>query len=166
MKISTGWLLAGVAVSVVACADRARGPESVEVRFERVAAYRQACAARVLAERAQDDLETLTGTFDALDPDDPISQIASRTTGAALSFGRAYNDHAQLRATAYAYLDSAVNHSATAADSVRYIDRAGRFSIRLPAEGTVEANVFTNYQENLAALLSNPDHPCNWDIPF
>lgn len=158
--------LMAVAVVATACGDTDTRPESPLVRAEREAAYRQACAARLLAEEAEDDLQVLEETLAALDPSEPATQLGRQTTMAALGFARAYERHADLRRTAYAYMDSAVNHAATSADSARYIERAGAFSIRSPEEGTVEANVLASYQADLSAVLENANHPCNWDFPF
>jgi hypothetical protein len=149
------------------CGDRAPRPEPPEIRFERVAAYRQACVSRILLTSAAEDLETLSEAARNVDAADPLGEFSRRATAAALTFAEAYHRHAELRALAYAQLDSAVNHAATAADSIRHLERASAFSsVRVPAEGTVEANVFISYQEGFGGLLGNPDHPCNWDIPF
>ncbi|HUE95065.1 MAG TPA: hypothetical protein VMN39_00305, partial [Longimicrobiaceae bacterium] len=81
-------------------------------------------------------------------------------------FTRAYHAHAELRAVAYAHLDSAVNHASTSADSARYLERAAAITVRLPQPGTVEGNVITSYTTNLTTMLRDGNHPCNWDIPF
>jgi hypothetical protein len=157
--------LACVAGLVAACSDRPLA-ESPEVRFEREVAYRQACVARVLAQGAEEDLRVVEAALPADTPTDAVGQITQRATMAAFEFARAYQLHADLRATAYALVDSATNHADTSADSARYLERAGALSINLPLTGTLEANVLERYQNNMAAMLSNLDHPCNWDIPF
>lgn len=160
-----GALLA-IAFLGASCDDPAQRPESPAARFERESAYRQVCAAEVLARTSEERLLTLESTLETLDPSDPLSDLNRRVTTAALGFARAYERHAELRYGAYAYMDSAVNHAATTADSARYISRASAFSIRAPEEGTVEANVFEQYQADLVAILSNENHTCNWDFPF
>jgi hypothetical protein len=148
---------------VASCGDQGEAPE---VRAQRESVHRQACVAGVLAERADDNVRTLVEALSSSDPADPIAQITRRATESALDFARAYQRHAELRVGAYGYLDSAVNRSKTPADSARYADRASSFLIRIPAEGTVEANVMNSYQNDFLALLSDPNHPCNWDFPF
>lgn len=145
------------------CSD---GGEAPEIRAQRESVHRQACVANILAERADDNVRTLIDALASADPSDPIGQITRRATESALEFARAYQRHAELRVGAYGYLDSAVNRAATPADSARYADRASSFLIRIPAEGTVEANVMNSYQNDFLALLSDPNHPCNWDFPF
>src|SRR5690606_19672428 len=119
-----------------------------------------------LAARARDDEETLEATAAAVDPSTPPEQMALTARGAVLAFARAYRQHADLRASAYAYVDSAVNHSVSPADSARYMQVASRFTIRTPMEGTVETNVMQNFERKRAEILTNADHPCNWDLPF
>ncbi len=160
---------ATVAVALVslafaaACGDQGESPE---VRAQRESTHRQACVAAVLAERADDNVRTLNDAIAGGDPSDPVVQITQRATASALAFARAYQRHSELRVGAYAYLDSAVNRARTPADSVRYVERASSFLVRFPAEGTVEANVLNSYQNDFLALLSDPNHPCNWDFPF
>ncbi len=144
-------------IALAACAEDSVDPA---VRGQREAAYRQACVARVLADRAESDLETMNA---ALQSDDEFTRMAA---SAAVAFNGAYLRHAEIRLSAYAHLDSAVNHARTPADSMAYSARALSFSIVPPAEGSLEANVITNYDGNLRALLFDPNHPCNWDFPF
>lgn len=132
---------------------------------ERRGAYRQACVAEDLAAQAEDDILTLEEVA-AGAGSDPVASLSARAAESALEFSRAYQRHAELRAAAYAHLDSAINHSVTTADSARYAQRAESFSIRAPQAGTVEENVFLSYQTNFIQLLQDEDYPCNWDLPF
>jgi hypothetical protein len=166
MRGTTAFLILASVTVVAACGDRAARVESPEVRFERESAFRQACAARLLAQRAQNDLQLLEMASLGADPSDPAAEISRRATAAAVEYARAYERHAELRAGAYANLDSAVNHAETTADSTRFVQRAGSYSLRLPAEGTVEGNVLNSYQADLSSLLADVNHPCNWDFPF
>jgi hypothetical protein len=155
-------LLTLLALTLVGCGDESAVPP--EVRAERELALRQSCVARVLSVRADEDLELLEETLGGYDAEDPFGQIGIRATQAALGFARAYQAHAELRQTAYASLDSAINRAPTPADSLRFLQRAQSISIRPPAPGTVEANVFTSYAANFQDLLQDEDHPCNWDF--
>jgi hypothetical protein len=157
--VLTGWLIAS------ACEARPPVAESPEARYQRVSAFRQACVAHHLALQSEDDMETLAAILDGGDPTDD-TDFSRGITLATYEFARAFHQHAELRYRAYAYLDSAVNHSATPPDSARYIEYAATFTIRLPAEGTVEANVLNRYQADLAQTLADADHRCNWDIPY
>jgi hypothetical protein len=166
VKIARAAALALIVAGLASCREEAPRAPSPAALAQREAAYRQACVAGELAAVAEEDLEVLEALVESLDPADPAGELGLRTTFAAFDFARAYHGHAELRARAYAYLDSAVNHAATTADSARYIERAGAFSIRRPEEGTVEANVLTAYQANFSERLADDDHPCNWDLPF
>jgi hypothetical protein len=147
------------------CRDEVAREASEAVRTEREIAYRQACAANVIARDAEENLEILEATF-AITGQSSDGAISQQTTSALVAYSRAYQQHAELRASAYAYLDSAVNHSSSTADSARYMTRAASFSIRTPTAGTVEANVMTAYANSLYSLLSDNNHRCNWDFPF
>lgn len=158
---------AALALAVMQLAGCDRGPEiPPEVRQRKVEAYSTACAARELLARANDDLETLEATAAAADPSTPEGQVTLSTSQALLEFSRAYQHHAELRSSAFSHVDSALNRSATPADSARYMQLASQFTIRTPIEGTVEANVMASFERNMAEILTNPDHPCNWDLPF
>jgi hypothetical protein len=157
-------LLAIPLLALGACQDD-RGTVPAHVRAEREMAYREACVARHLAVRAEEDLELLEETVEGYDPADPMGAIGIQAAGAAVRFSRAYQAHADLRLAAHASLDSAVNHAPTSADSLRHIQRAQSISIRAPIPGTVEANVFNSYMANFEATLRDEDHPCNWDLP-
>ncbi len=158
----TALALTSLAV-VAACGDRGEPPEA---RAQRESVHRQACVANVLADRANDNVQTLNDALAGADPSDPVGQITRQATASALEFARAYQRHSELRLGAYSYLDSAVNRANTAADSARYAERASSFLVRIPADGTVEANVLNSYQNDFLVLLSDPNHPCNWDFPF
>lgn len=164
-KVSTAATVLVVALIALGGCDRSTGM-SPEVRERKVGAYSTACAARELAARALDDEETLAATAAAADPSTPGGQMTLAGATAVLDFARAYSQHAELRAAAYAYVDSAVNRSATPADSARYMQVADRFTIRTPVEGTVEANVMRSFDQKMVEILTNADHPCNWDLPF
>ncbi|MDR0787191.1 MAG: hypothetical protein LBG44_04935 [Gemmatimonadota bacterium] len=144
------------AVSVSGC-DR---PEDPMIRAQREAAYRQACAAGVLARSAESDYETISL---GLQSEDELVRMASN---AALTFNQAYLRHAEIRLTAYAHMDSAVNHAKTSADSTAFAERALSFAIAPADEGSLEAAVINNYDGKLQLLLLDRNHPCNWDFPF
>jgi hypothetical protein len=151
-------------VLLTGCRDERAGPTPPEVLAEREAAHRRSCAATALVDQAEDDIELLDASLDVIEPG-PLAEVTRRATEAALTFSVAYAQHAYLRENAYALLDSATNHSATPLDSARYAQRAAGFSIRIPMDGTLEANVINSYQANLLNLLDDDDHPCNWDLP-
>lgn len=158
-------LLCALLLPFLGCGD---APALDEARLaERESAYRRACVSRALVETAVDDRETLEESFlAARDPSDPLGEVTRHAAVAALEFNRAYIDHAELRATALAYLDSAFRAAPTPADSLRYLRHSAAFAITLPQEGTIEANVLSSYQANFNAVLADEDHPCNWDFPF
>ena len=134
----------GFAILVAGCAERPAA-ESPQVRFEREVAYRHSCAANLLAQRADENLRTIEMVLAMDTASDPASQLSRRATQAAFDFSRAYQRHASLRASAYTFLDSAVNYARTSADS---------------------ANVIERYQQDLATLLADQNHACNWNFPF
>ena len=138
-------------------------PEALE---NKEFAYRQACVARELVASGVDELQTLESVIANSDPDDPIGALNIRATAAAVEFARAYLNHAELRSGAYALVDSAVNHSASRADSAAYADRSNQYTIRAPNPETVENNVIADYQRDFATLFADEDHPCYWDLPF
>ncbi|HUE95567.1 MAG TPA: hypothetical protein VMN39_02860 [Longimicrobiaceae bacterium] len=156
-----GILLLIIATFLTGCREETEVPVPPAVLLQRAAAFRQACAARELAAAAAEDLAILEELSDPGGSE--LMQVAAR--GAA-DFARAYHRHAELRVGAYALLDSAVNFATTTADSARYVERAGAFTVLLPQEGTVEANVLRSYQAKFSAILGDDDHRCNWDIPF
>jgi len=152
--------------AVAGCGDSGEAPPSPEQLAIREAAWRQACAARELESIAEGDIETLEASVEAFDPSDPIGAISRRAATAALEFGRAFHRHAELRNSAYAYVDSAMNHARTPTDSARYVERAGAFAIRAPDPNSLEANVIADYEQRIAVILNDEDHRCNWDTPF
>jgi hypothetical protein len=138
-------------------AEPARTPEQEE-------ASRRACIAAELARAAEDEVETLEASLPEGEPEDPVERLSQRAKLAALEFGRAYQQHTQLRLGAEAAVDSALNHARTPADSARQMERRTRFATRPPAAGTVEANVRNAYDRRFQELRSDEDHRCNWDL--
>jgi hypothetical protein len=151
--------------SALGCENGGRAA-SPEARERQEMSYRVACASRHILAEATGNEEMLEATVASADPASPEGQALISTSNSVLDFARAYGQHANLRASVYAYLDSAVNHATTPADSVRYAERAGAFSTRQPLQGSLEENVIASYDRNIAAILANEDHPCNWDLPF
>lgn len=158
-------VLAALAVLTVACGDR---PSAVppQVQAQRIDAHRAACITREIHAEADEDEIIIEETILAANPDTPEGQLTMMTSSAVLAYAVAFNRHADLRASAYAYVDSAFNHSATPADSARYMARADAMVVRTPAEGTLEANVLVSFERKFNEMLANGDHPCNWDLPF
>ena len=158
-------LLLLATAALVGCTEGGERAETPETLNERRAAYRQACVAEALATQAADDIATIEGVLANIDTTNPLAEVNRMASAAALEFARAYEAHANLRRSAYAYMDSAVSHSRTTADSARFLERASSFTIRSPGAGTVEENVLVSYQADFTAMLQNGDHPCNWDLP-
>lgn len=131
---------------VVSCATDADGVSEEQLR-QQSAAARDACIAERLFLRAQDELETL-------------AQL--QVGPAPLGFQQAYTQHAELRFTSLALLDSAYNHARDPADSSRYETASRGYEIRLPEAGSVEDNVLRSYENNFFQILEDEDHPCNW----
>jgi hypothetical protein len=150
-------------VALTACGDS--GEPTPEQLADRQEAYRLACATGELLSRADADIPVVEGAVESFDPQDMLNAVNRRAAASVLEFARAYQQHAQLRAGAYALLDSAVNHAASTGDSIRYVERASAFSLRFPDDGTIESNVLTRYQTDLAVLMADQNHPCNWDFP-
>jgi hypothetical protein len=155
----SGAFLIGLATLLLGCGEES-DEVPVSVRLERATAFRQACASAELLRTAQDDVATLESMAAVAASDNPTSPAR-----ATLQFARVFHRHAELRAGAYALLDSAARHSPTPADSQRFIQRAAAYSITYPAPGSVEDNVIRSYETKLGAILSDNDHRCNWDIP-
>jgi hypothetical protein len=155
-------LLLALVLGSAACE---RGPEEVpaEVQAARTEARRRACLSAELARAAEEDLQTLRETFDAVGAG-PAETLTRRAAQAAAEYAEAYRQHALLRQVAAANADSALNQAASPADSLRYQQQADRFVISAPEPGTIEANVIADYERKLAALLADEDHPCNWDL--
>lgn len=146
--------------TVAACGDSESGARvPTEIILQRATAFRQACAARQIEKTAAENLELLESSFG--DASDGMASIRDAATG----FARGYHRHAELRHALYALVDSAVNHARSAADSLRYEERANSFVVRVPAAGTVEANVMDAYERDFSSILADDDDPCNWNIP-
>jgi hypothetical protein len=145
-RISVRLLILLAPVAVAACADREGGASEAQLEVRDLAA-RQACIAENLALRAADELATL----------EQLTVISG-----PLGFQQAYTQHANLRHAAFARMDSALNHSTTAADSTRHVEAARGFQIRAPEPESVEENVIRSYESKFAAIFSDADHPCNW----
>lgn len=140
---SLGLLLVFV---VASCASDDDGPSAAQLEQQNAAA-RDACIAERLLLRAQDELQTL---------------VDLQVGPAPLAFQQAYTQHADLRHTSLALLDSAYNHARSPADSTRYADASRGYEIRLPEAGSVEDNVLRSYETNFFQILDDEDHPCNW----
>lgn len=140
-----------------ACGDDAADTElTEEAAAERAQAERLACLTAELERRAEADLQSLEQMTAML----PAGVGSARE--ATLQFQRVLAEQAQLGARAAAYTDSALNHAARPADSARYAALAAGFRTRAPEPGTIEANARSAYQQALAELAADPDHPCNW----
>lgn len=157
--------LAPLVLVLVLAAACERGSEELpaEVQAARVDAQRRACLTAELARAAEEDLQTLQETFESVG-EGPAATLTRRAAQAATEYAQAYRQHAVLRQAAAATADSALNHAATSADSLRLQERANRFVISAPEPGTIEANVIADYERKLAALFADQDHPCNWDL--
>lgn len=153
-----------MALFFAGCGDQPEAGVPSEVLLERATAFRYACAAAVVEETAAEDLDILEGMADYFQQSDTTASRGA-TANAAVQFARGYHQHAGLRASGYALLDSAVNYAATPADSIRYVERSRAYATRPPQEGTLERNVLESYQANLADILEDDNHRCNWDIP-
>jgi hypothetical protein len=133
--------------TLVACADEPEGPTAEQLAARQSAAA-QACVADRLYQRAAEELATL-------------EQLAGES--GLVAFQRAYEQHATLRRAYTAQVDTALNHSRSPEDSTAHAAAAERLRISAPDPESVEANVIRSYERNAAALLSDPDHPCNWE---
>jgi hypothetical protein len=153
-----------LATFAAGCDSAAREATPAQVA-ERETAFRQACAAESLALSANDDLATIQTSLLTIDPSDPTASISRAATEAALQYSTVFQQHAALQHGVFARLDSAVNRATTTADSARYIEAAGAFSIRRPDAGTLEANVASAYQAQFLGILRNPEHPCSLSLP-
>jgi hypothetical protein len=154
-----------LAVLLCGCGDSNDGP-TPEQLAERGQAFRDACASISILRTAADDLAVIEAAFATVDPSDAGAVFGQRAAAAAHDYSRAYLAHAELRAGALTSLDSAVNHSRTPADSIRFTERAASYILRTPLSGTIEANVLTSYDAALVEILADPDHRCNWDTGY
>lgn len=139
-------LLVLLCAALAACAGEPDGPTPDQLAARENAA-RDACVAARLQQRAADELATL-------------EQLAG--SGNLTAFQRAYENHAALRLTVAAHLDTALNHSAGSEDSAAHAAAAQRIQIRSPDPESLEENVIRSYETNAATIFSDPDHPCNW----
>ncbi len=130
-----------------------------EVRTARLEARSRACLGAELARGAEDNLRTLEGSFGS-----GAGGAAALIARQAAAYAEAFLQHARLRELAYAQMDSAFNHSSTRADSLEHVQRAEQLAIAIPEAGTVEANVISDYERQLDVLLTDEDHPCNWNL--
>jgi hypothetical protein len=137
-------------VVIAAACREPGGGVPPEVESQRILAARHACVGEQLLDRAQDDLETLESMGEG--------GIAS----AAVVYQRAFTQHATLRYTVYAHLDSAVNRARTSADSLRHVQTANQLTILRPQPETLEANVLEQYNRRASEILADDGHPCNW----
>jgi hypothetical protein len=144
---------------LAACSERSAREVPPEVRAERRAAERSACVAGALA----DDAASTLATLDAAAARGAESPALDAIHAATRAYAEAYLRHAQLRESAYAYADSAVNFAKTTADSTRYEEHSKSFVISAPERGSVEGNVFAEYQAKFSAALADPGNPCNWE---
>ncbi len=148
-------------VLLVGCGDE----EAAELEREQTAletrAQRSACIGTELLAEAASDYETLRG--DPSGSPAEANPVIAQALQASIAFSRAYLQHAEIRQTVYANVDSAYNLATSPSDSVRYVQRADATEISSPEPGTVEANVMDAYNQNFAALAGDPDFPCNWE---
>lgn len=144
---------------LAACSERAPREVTPEVRAERRAAERGACIAASLADEAASNLVTLDSVAARGEGTPAFGAIHQATRAYAGAFLR----HAELRESAYAYADSAVNFARTPADSARYEEHSRSIVISAPERGSVEGNVFAEYQAKFSSMLADPNNPCNWE---
>lgn len=144
---------------LAACSERAPREVPPAVRAERLAVARNACIAGSLADEAASTLATLDSSAARSENTPALAAIHNATR----AYSEAFLRHAQLRENAYAYADSAVNFAKTPADSARYAEHSKRIVISAPEPGTVEGNVFAEYQAKFSAALADPSNPCNWE---
>lgn len=165
-RMATGRLSIALVVLGLAAGGCEREAPAVpeELAVARQQAARGACVAAELLRRASDDVTSLEETLASTSATGPAAEVTRQAGTAALQFARAYEQHAELRAVRAAHLDSAFNYAQRAADSIQHAEWAQRIAIRAPESGTLEANVFTAYEQDFRSLFQDPDHPCNWDL--
>ena len=152
MRFGVRCALLGGVLLLGACGGEGASAVSAEAAEARAVAARQACIAEELLNNGRQELETVEATVGTSGP----------VANAATQFARAFVQHAELRLAALAQLDSARNHSPTPADSARHHQIAQRVVLVAPDAGTVEENVFADYDREAATLFVDSDHPCNW----
>ena len=138
-------------IVLAACGD---GEEEVppQVAEARADAARRACVAEELLNIGREDLATVEASVGSAGP---VAEAAS-------AFTRAFVQHAELRHSVFSLTDSSRNHAATPADSARYAQAAAGIQIVAPEAGSLEANVFADYERKAATILADPEHPCYW----
>lgn len=140
-------VLAGaLLLATAACSPDDAGPTPEQLEARDLAA-RSACIAERLVQRADEELRTLEELQMAPGP---------------LGFQRAYLQHAELRLRSLALADSALNSARSPADSAALDSASRAVRLRLPEPGSVEENVIRSYENNFLTLITDEDHPCNW----
>lgn len=148
-----------IAVLATACTDEQTDQRDAEVDEMRNLAQRRACISTELLAKARSDYETLRSTVGG----DEANPVLAQAMQASVAFSAAYLQHAELRQSVYANMDSAYNLASSPSDSVRYVQRADAIVISAPESGTVEANVMADYDRDFNVLASDADFPCNWE---
>jgi hypothetical protein len=149
---------------LAACADERAGI-SPEVTRMREDAARDACISRELYTRAEESYVTLAELHGIDDPGiDPSAALLPGPVRAAYTYAQVYHQHAELRRSAFAHIDSAFNHVRSPADSTRHIQLANNLSPPRAEPGTIEANVAAAYARDHTAIRQDDDHRCNWDL--
>ena len=161
-RLAAALIACALALPLAACDDGS--PEDSEGARNRLLAARRACVAAEVHRRALSDVRDLEETVAGSGSDSPAAEMTRRAGAAALEFARAFEQHARLRTEAYAHVDSALNYSSRATDSVRHVEIARTMSIRTPEPGTLEANVIQAYEREMNTLAADQDHPCNWEL--
>jgi len=146
-----------VILALAGCDRAPRQAGTPQATEAQQAAARDACIAEALLTGARESAEALE-QFGALE-----TQVAGPGR-AAFSFARAYEQYAELHHTALVYADSAANHAAGTADSLRHIQAAQSFLPRQPQPGTLEGNVAAAWIRDFSTILADEDHPCHWGI--
>ena len=140
------YLAGAMLLAITACAAEEAGPTAAPLEARDLAA-RSACVAERLARRAEEELRTLQELQMAPGP---------------LGFQRAYLQHAELRLRTLSLADSALNHARSSADSAALDSASRAVRLRVPDPGSVEENVIRSYENNFLAMITDEDHPCNW----
>ena len=146
-------------VLAMGCTDEQSSERERELTELTNAAQRSACIGTELLEKARSDYATLRGTAAGSETNPAIAQAVQ----ASIAFSRANLQHAEIRQSVYANMDSAYNLASTPPDSVRYVQRADAIEISTPEPGSVEANVMNAYNQDFDVLAGDPDFPCNWE---
>jgi hypothetical protein len=131
---------------------------------ERDEAARRACIAAELVRVSDEEIDVIEASLPADIETSTQAQGIWRAQLAALQFAQVLHDHAQLRHASLAHADSALNRAASSADSARHMATAARYAPRRPEQGTLEANVASEYERRFSRIRSDDDHRCNWDL--